>query len=73
MGNPYIYYILNWEHPDKALITIIGVLILVIVVHVFLFLVSHLRVFVQQQYSTVEIDTGEGHINQAFTISSNVI
>lgn len=54
-GNPYIYNVLNWAEPGKAMITVFGTLILAIIVHVTLFWIYKLRVFVQRRFFTTEI------------------
>ncbi|XP_031626065.1 protein rolling stone-like [Contarinia nasturtii] len=51
----YIYPPLNWETPDKALITVLGVLILIIVIHTVLFWIYKLRVFIQRRFFTTEL------------------
>lgn len=55
LGNPYIYNVLNWAKPDKAMVTVFGTLILAIIVHMFLFWVYKLRVFVQRRCFTTKL------------------
>ncbi|XP_055301375.1 protein rolling stone-like [Sitodiplosis mosellana] len=55
LGNPYIYNVLNWNEPGKAMVTVFGTLILAIIVHVTLFWIYKLRVFVQRRYFSTQL------------------
>lgn len=46
---------LNWAEPGKAMITVFGTLILAIIVHVTLFWIYKLRVFVQRRYFSTKL------------------
>lgn len=48
-GHHYIYFVLDWEKPGKAMVTVFGTLMLAIFMHVALFWVYKLRVFVQKR------------------------
>lgn len=48
-GFPYIYNVLDWRKPSLAMKTVMGTLLLAICVHVFLFWVYKIRVFVQRR------------------------
>lgn len=54
LGNPYIYHVLNWAKPGNAMVTVFGTLTLAILVHIFLFWVYKLRVYVQRRYFTTK-------------------
>lgn len=43
---------MNWAYPKKAMVTVAGTLILAITVHMFLFWVYKLRVFIQRRLYT---------------------
>lgn len=47
-GNPFIYHVLNWNTPKKAMVTVFGTLILSIIVHSALFWVYKFRMFIQR-------------------------
>ncbi|XP_055321317.1 protein rolling stone-like [Sitodiplosis mosellana] len=53
-GNHFIYPVLNWETPEKALTTTVGIFILLVIVHMALFCVYKLRVFTQRWLFTTE-------------------
>lgn len=53
-GNPFIYNVLNWEKPEKAMVMVFGTLILAITVHIVLFWIYKLRVFVQRRFFGTE-------------------
>lgn len=55
LGLPYIYNVLDWSKPDKALVTTFGTLVLALVVHMFLFTVYKLRVFIQRRFCTTDL------------------
>ena len=42
-GNPYIYTVLDWSKPQKALVTTMGILILACFLHAFFFVVFKVR------------------------------
>lgn len=51
-GQPFIYHVLDWAKPKRAMVTVAGTLVLAILVHVFLFWVYKLRVFIQRRLNT---------------------
>lgn len=55
IGKRYIYNVLNWEKPEKAMIMVFGTLILAITVHIILFWIYKLRVFVQRRFFGTEL------------------
>lgn len=55
MGHHYIYFVLDWSKPDKAMITVFGTLILAILVHICLFWIYKLRVFLQRRFFATEL------------------
>lgn len=68
MGHHYIYFVLDWEQPKKAMVTVFGTLVLAIIVHVFLFWVYKLRVFIQRRLMANEMilptkTTKKQHLN----------
>ena len=46
---------LNWNEPGKAMVTVTGTLILAIIVHVTLFWIYKLRVFVQRRFFNTDL------------------
>lgn len=53
-GHPFIYNVLDWRKPEKASITVFGTLTLAIIVHILLFWIYKLRVYVQRKFFTTE-------------------
>lgn len=45
-GKPYVYKILHWAHPGKALGALIGALVSAVIVEILLFFIYKLRVFI---------------------------
>lgn len=43
VGNNYIYGVLNWEHPDKASLVALGILVLTIFLHIMTCIIQKLR------------------------------
>ncbi|XP_055303516.1 protein rolling stone-like [Sitodiplosis mosellana] len=67
-GAHFIYPVLNWAKPGKALITVTSVLLLVIIMHMILFCVYKLRVSTQRRlYRTASLPKDE---SQTFSSSS---
>lgn len=66
-GEPFIYPILNWAQPERAILGVTGVLVLTITVQMLLFWIYKLRTFIQrrlfpndsQQSTTITIQTRE--------------
>lgn len=54
-GKRYIYNVLDWEKPQKAMVMVFGTLILAITVHIILFWIYKLRVFVQRRFFGTEL------------------
>lgn len=54
-GQPYIYPVLDWSKPGKALVTTFGTLFLALAVHMFLFSVYKLRVFIQRRCCSTDM------------------
>lgn len=48
-GEPYVYKILYWGHPGKALGALIGALIAAVFVEIVLFFIYKLRVFIHRK------------------------
>lgn len=82
LGQPFIYPILDWSHPEKALIAAFGILFITIFVHIFLFWIYKLRVFVQRRFFGIEInlttksmefDASNGYTNEAFKTTTSIV
>lgn len=54
-GHHYIYHVLDWSKPRKAMVTVFGTLILAIIVHMILFWIYKLRVFIQRRLIAKEM------------------
>lgn len=74
-GNPWIYPILDWAHPEKAIPLVLGILIIAIAVHICLFWIYKLREFIHRRYIGIEINLqtksmefneNNGYTNNAF-------
>lgn len=48
-GNRFIYFVLDWTKPDRALVTAVGTVTLAFIVHTVLFAIQKLRVFVHDR------------------------
>lgn len=77
-GNPWIYPILDWAHPEKAVVLVFGILFITVTVHTCLFWIYKLREFIHRRYIGVEINLTTksmefneniGHTNDAFKTS----
>lgn len=58
-GQPYIYVVMDWKEPKKAVCFIIGALVLATLIHFALFIIFKLRVFVQRRYFTNSTDRNQ--------------
>lgn len=54
-GNPYIYEVLNWEMPIKAIVMVIGASFLATIVETILFFIYKLRVHIKRQLINADI------------------
>lgn len=54
-GKHYIYPILDWDYPGKAILTVIGVILLCCALYIFIFYVYKLRVFIHRRYNRKQV------------------
>jgi hypothetical protein len=55
-GNRYIYNILDWSKPRSAIVVTLGVFVLMAAMHVFVFWIHHLRMFVHRKFFLPKVD-----------------
>lgn len=81
-GQRYIYDILDWAHPDKAIFLVIGIVILELTVQVLLFWIYKLRVHIQRRFFGIELilttksmkfSRNNGYTNEAFKSTTNIV
>uniref|UniRef100_A0A182XCJ4 Protein rolling stone n=1 Tax=Anopheles quadriannulatus TaxID=34691 RepID=A0A182XCJ4_ANOQN len=68
-GRPYIYNVLDWNEPGKAMVTVVGTILLAMIVHMLMFAIYKLRVKIYLRYfnhkpiiptnSTLQLQTGK--------------
>ncbi|XP_058059006.1 protein rolling stone-like [Anopheles bellator] len=68
-GRPYIYNVLDWSEPGKAMVTVVGTILLAMLVHILMFAIYKLRVKIYSRYfggkpiiptnSTLQLQTGK--------------
>lgn len=54
-GNHFIYPVLDWSKPGKSMVTVFGTLILAIMVHIMLFWIYKLRVFIHRRFISTKL------------------
>lgn len=69
-GRPFIYNVLDWRSPGKAMVTVVGTIILAVMTHVLMFFLYKLRTFLYVRYfnpkpilptnSTINLQQGKG-------------
>jgi hypothetical protein len=64
VGNRYIYYVINWEEPGRALSVAIGVMVLGIFMHIFSCIVQRLRRRVHKRIFKIKSVTITNSIHQ---------
>ncbi|XP_053662615.1 protein rolling stone-like [Anopheles marshallii] len=68
-GRPYIYNVLDWNEPGKAMVTVVGTILLAMIVHMLMFAIYKLRVKIYLRHfnhkpiiptnSTLQLQTGK--------------
>jgi hypothetical protein len=79
-GNRYVYDILDWSKPRTAVVVTVGVFVLMTAMHVFVFWIHHLRMFVHRKYFLTSVNlevvpslaepSKLAHDNLAFVVSN---
>lgn len=49
-GRPYIYNVLDWRTPNKAMVTVVGTIVLAIIIHVLMFFLYKFRSFLYSRW-----------------------
>lgn len=49
-GRPYIYNVLDWRSPGKAMVTVVGTVVLAVIIHVLMFFLYKFRSFVYARW-----------------------
>lgn len=78
LGHRYIYPILDWARPGQALVLVVGILVITVATHIFLFWVYKLREFIHRRFigielnlttKSMEFNENNGYTNNAFKTS----
>lgn len=74
-GQSYIYPILDWAYPGEAIVVVIGLALLEVAVHMVLFWIYKLRVFLHRRYFGIELilttKSTKIHENNSYTGTNN--
>lgn len=72
-GNLWIYPILDWSRPDKAIVWVFGILATALAAHIFLFWVYKFREFIHRRYFGIKLNLTTESIDKQITHSKQTL